>query len=565
MGWRAFLVAATWAIMAGALIEPVLGQSQTAGPGAYALPGFDRVRCAPPFDKNLAVIWSAGYGYTEGVLEENDSHNRLQTQFGAALVPAPWLAAAARYDLRYDWHWVDGERDRGIAGQSTYVVQAGTQAMRALNVGGEAVVWLPSGLTQSKTLHAMSLDLNALATYLPNSSPLILSGRAGFRLDNSRYATGSDADRMSRADRLALGESDANALLLGAAIAWQLPAVAILGEWTWDVLVGSRAPKLLESPLRLEAGVHWPFSRYASLRGLLGVCPGARPPIAARGPLIPVEPRFWMTVGISFRLPWTAVLHTFSPQSGPRKADIAGKITDISGKPLAGAEVKLLDSPGLSTRTDAQGRFRLTAVPAGAHRLSVCAQRMQCQSVPLAVAERANPPVSVGLEPSVVTVSGVVLAPSGEPVAGATVRVGKGEGRRETITDAQGRYRFEDVPVGQEELTISATGWEEYTTSIRLTAASAPFASELRRPLPDGQIRGQVRSLGGARLSAAVSIEPLGQTLRTDAKGQFTVDVPPGDYQITVQAPGHHPQTKPVHVEHHGVTVLVIDLYRKRR
>ena len=43
---------------------------------------------------------------------------------------------------------------------------------------------------------------------------------------------------------------------------------------------------------------------------------------------------------------------------------IVGSILDEGGRPLVGAEVSVA---GLTTNTDAQGRFRLTGVPSGTH------------------------------------------------------------------------------------------------------------------------------------------------------------------------------------------------------
>lgn len=82
--------------------------------------------------------------------------------------------------------------------------------------------------------------------------------------------------------------------------------------------------------------------------------------------------------------------------------------------------------------------------------------------------------------------------------------------------------------------------------------------------LPPGQIRGRVRSLRGAPIRARVEVVPLGQTLSTDDKGAFVIDVPPGRYSVVVRAEGYEEQERPAEVEQNGVTILVIDLRRAK-
>jgi hypothetical protein len=144
------------------------------------------------------------------------------------------------------------------------------------------------------------------------------------------------------------------------------------------------------------------------------------------------------------------------------------------------------------------------------------------------------------------------------------VRAGRGEQFVEATTDDKGEFALPGLPAGEAELTVAAAGWGRYMQNVRLSAGgAAPIVVELRRPLPEGQIRGQVRGFAGERPAASIIIEPPGLHLRADERGQFRVDVAPGDYRVTVEAPGYYPQTRPVHVEHNGVTVLVVDLYRK--
>ena len=82
--------------------------------------------------------------------------------------------------------------------------------------------------------------------------------------------------------------------------------------------------------------------------------------------------------------------------------------------------------------------------------------------------------------------------------------------------------------------------------------------------MPQGQIRGQISDYGGKPLAASIEVKPLGKRMTANDKGAFEVDVPPGDYRVVVRARGHRTQVRKARVENNGVTVLVVNLQRKR-
>lgn len=76
-------------------------------------------------------------------------------------------------------------------------------------------------------------------------------------------------------------------------------------------------------------------------------------------------------------------------------------------------------------------------------------------------AERAGQQVEVSVT-ALAPVSGTVTDPDGEPIAGATVRVGVNA----TETDAEGQYRFEGIQVGEYSFAVTKAGYQSYTASI---------------------------------------------------------------------------------------------------
>jgi len=80
---------------------------------------------------------------------------------------------------------------------------------------------------------------------------------------------------------------------------------------------------------------------------------------------------------------------------------------------------------------------------------------------------------------------------------------------------------------------------------------------------PPSQIRGVVRSFDGKAVGARIRIEPPGTETRVDDKGSFQIDVPPGSYDIVVEAAGYVTQRRRVQVEPQGVVILNADLVKK--
>jgi RNA polymerase sigma factor (sigma-70 family) len=152
--------------------------------------------------------------------------------------------------------------------------------------------------------------------------------------------------------------------------------------------------------------------------------------------------------------------------------DLAGKVVDISGQPVAGALVALIwveehGGSGMSGQdehsavTDAQGAFRLRSIP----RVSSTGKPVTIQ---LAVTKEGlagvdtkrirfqpgagNPSQvaeTVTLAPGV-SVSGTVVDPDGKPLAGVWIEPGGSYANRSqfTKTDDAGRFTVRDLPTG---------------------------------------------------------------------------------------------------------------------
>ncbi|HEX5659243.1 MAG TPA: carboxypeptidase regulatory-like domain-containing protein [Polyangiales bacterium] len=164
-------------------------------------------------------------------------------------------------------------------------------------------------------------------------------------------------------------------------------------------------------------------------------------------------------------------------------------------------------------------------------------------------------------EPALVEVK--VLDPNGAPVNGAQVQLAVEGERKEARTDAEGVAELELRPTLEHTLSVTAEGFQQQSVMVQGTAGRQTVNVSLARVLPEGEIKGNVRSLrGGQPVKARITLAPLGTIVNTDDKGNFVVDVPPGQYTLEIEAQGYEPQTRAAQVERLGVTIIVVDLRR---
>lgn len=176
---------------------------------------------------------------------------------------------------------------------------------------------------------------------------------------------------------------------------------------------------------------------------------------------------------------------------------------------------------------------------------------------PAPVLQPAPPPA-----PEPVQLEVRVVDPTSAPIAGARVALA---GAGEQATDADGVAMLDAAAGAMVQLTVHHPRFEARTLAVHAQAGRQAVGVTLEPSLPDGEIKGKVRSLrSGRAVSARIAVEPLALTLETDAGGQFAIPVPPGEYTLEIVAPGHEPQRRTAKVEHRGVTILVVDLRRSQ-
>ena len=425
------------AFLAASLIAiPTQAQEETPavpGIGPSGLPGLFRVGVAGTDEPSLSVAATGGYGLTEAQEGEDGSHHRIAGILALGVTPTEWLGLALRLDGRYDTHPDDAMgADDGLIGAPSLLVRAGS-SFGGVRLGVELGVTVPGEDAPSIAFDALVLDASALAAYAPEGSPVAVAARVGYRLDNSASAI-EQPQSLRPGDRLAIGLSEFDALLLGLGLSYRAAAVEVIGEFTWDLLLGDGAPGATEAPMHVTVGGRYHASDSISIVLAADVSPSSRPSnlTAADAPLFPIDPRFAVWAGLR----WTMPLNPPPPVV----------IADVEEQPDE-------EQPDDEQQPDEQP---------------------------------VEPPV--------------------------------------------------ETP-----------------------------------QLPPGQIRGLVRDFGGQPLQASVVVQRVAAegetpaepvTAQTDADGLFEVDVQPGSYEVTIEAPGYTTQQRTVTVEEQGVTVLNADLRR---
>lgn len=473
-----------------------------------ALPGIHRIGVAGISAPRGAGAFHLNYGFTEPQNGEADSHHRVGGSLAAGLSLFSAADLAVRMDLRHDMHGSDGldlGADSGTALDVTPLLRFGGALKNGLHLGAEARLPFYGAAAESGAAPPV-LDARALASYLGVRS-WAFALHAGYRMGVSDRVA-ADATLLRPGDRVALGLSEFDAILLGLGALKTFGTTDVFAEWTWDLLIGDGAPAVTESPFRLGAGVRHGFSSAFHLQGLFEVSPLSRPPSTIADPLAPVEPRFQVTLGVVYRF-----LDPFKPvPEQEKKAEPKPRPAPVP--PPAPAPVVIEKS-----------RLRVTVVDHLGHPISDA-------EVTLVLPESAEGPER---EVPVPLVEQNVYEVADVPVGAATLKV-----RADLLSDYQ-------EPV---EVSALAEGEEPVPRAVELKKAEAIKA----------QLRGLVRSYDGKGLPASITVKPGDLSTVCGADGQFVLDLAPGKYDVTISAEGYRSQERKLTVGKEGVTVLNADL-----
>jgi hypothetical protein len=474
-----------------------------------ALPGVHRVGVAGLAGPRAATSFNLLYGFTEPQNGTSSSHQRVGGSLAAAIAPWSFAALGVRADFRHDLHGEDSEgSDSGSVLDLTPHLRFGAELGEGFHLGAEGRAKLPGATVGESGSPSPEIDARALFGYsgLPT---WVFALHAGYKLGENGDVL-DDSTNMRAGDRVALGVSEFDALLLGLGVVKALGKTEILAELTSEMLLGSGAPGFLESPLRAAAGIRHGLAKNLWLNGLVEATLGSRPDSLPGDPLAPIEPRVLGLVGITWRF-----------------------LAPAERAPAAPVEEK--PTPQVKPKATEQ-----EAIPEG------------------------PPPVVLS------KIQVTVVDAKGHPISDADVTIeipgseAEGGGSRSVPLVDRNVYVIADVPLGEVEVTVSADLLKSQTQTIELKS-SDPAALEFKLEKSDdvgSQLRGLVRSYAGEGLKASVRVEPGDSTAVCDAEGSFELDLPPGVYKVIIEAEGYRSQRRTLRVRKEGVTVLNADLQK---
>lgn len=250
----------------------------------------------------------------------------------------------------------------------------------------------------------------------------------------------------------------------------------------------------------------------------------------------------------------------------------SGRVVDLQGKPIPGAEVFLIPSSSsetvLKASTDAEGQFQIGRLGTGsfdlqAHARGYLLTRVRQVAIPPG---KGNADLGVIALQRGMAFEGRVIDPEGNPIAGARVEAAPTSGLspgdlpadgKEALTGGDGAFSLRGFREGEIlSLRVIRRGFAPRTISGIETPLPEPLTVELT---PAARIAGTVLDEAGDPVAGAklVLTEEVSKDSKTPVRGRFVavaevdsagrfemVDLTPGRFQLSALASGYLPETR---------------------
>ena len=229
-------------------------------------------------------------------------------------------------------------------------------------------------------------------------------------------------------------------------------------------------------------------------------------------------------------------------------ASLTGRVTDVKGRPIAEAEVRIVESGRMSflallagleeepaALSAADGRFRVSGLDPG-QAVDVAVTRRGYGRADALRVEPAAAPLAITLHPAL-RLSGRVVGPRGEPVPRAELiltgmRQHGGDVAMSTPlrgeSDEEGRFAFKEVEPGTLHLIATAPGWQPGTLA-EISAADEDVEGLELVLSPAGAVEGRVTDAAGRPVPGASVSLAEGEAEAVDLSRLFGASATDGD------------------------------------
>ncbi|MBN9654118.1 carboxypeptidase regulatory-like domain-containing protein [Halobacillus sp. GSS1] len=231
-------------------------------------------------------------------------------------------------------------------------------------------------------------------------------------------------------------------------------------------------------------------------------------------------------------------------------SNVEGVVIDAgTGDPLPNVLIQLFNDNGVligTFQTGTDGFYKIEDFTPGSYTITFTNPNYQTLSIGFTTAAGETAAINPALTADPGVISGQVLDLEGNPLIGASVRVFPALGLlpiATLITDGTGSFLLEGVAPGPYVLVASFEGYANGETGVTVTSNQTSISTILLAPNP-ATITGNVSSsLGGGIPNASVQVldqneTVLGTTVTDDFGNYALSNLPPGNHQVIVSAPG---------------------------
>ena len=215
-------------------------------------------------------------------------------------------------------------------------------------------------------------------------------------------------------------------------------------------------------------------------------------------------------------------------------------------QPVQNADIRI-EAWDVTAKTDESGQFLLDRLPEGKAEIQITAKgyHPHAQTETLVIGQEQK--LKVLLKGNAVLAGHIINGVSKLPLDDAGIRLAGTE--ITTLSNDDGEFRIEDLPLGKHQIHVAATGFPEQDVDVEIKEGNTTDVSVAL--IGKGIVSGRVQQANMQPISGAkVELLGTGQTATTDGKGVFVLkELPTGEQRLEVMAQGYVDQRVDVVVE----------------